>query len=146
MRAVLGLALCTMLFACGDNGNSSPDMTALPPDMTAPPVDMTTPPDLEMMKLGCRGVLMCLQTTGDVQGCSAKGTSKADNLLLAAVMCGQTACKSMTSTDASMDCTGGISDFTNQTCQACIAGVLQAGAAGSGPCKNQVAACLADKP
>ena len=147
MRVVLGLALCSMLVACGDDGNSTPDMTMAmnQPDMTMTP-DMATKPDMAMMKLGCNGVLMCLQMTQDFQGCSAKGTSKGNNLLLAAAMCGQTACESMSSTDASMDCSGGISDFTNATCQACIAGVLQDGAAGNGPCKSQVAACLADMP
>jgi hypothetical protein len=136
-----------MLVACGDNGNSSPDLATggVPPDMTVV-LDMAQKGDMAVMKLGCNGVLMCIQTTGDFQGCAAKGTTKAGNLLLTAAMCGQTACESMTSTDASMDCTGAISDFSNATCQACIGGVLQSGAAGGGPCKSQVAACLADMP
>src|SRR5438309_7034376 len=143
MRAALGLILCSALLGCGDDGSSSPDMTALPPDMATPPLDMSPPLDLTTKKLGCNGILMCIQNGGSPTTWGGMGTSHGQQLLLAAAQCGQGACMNMTSTDASMDCTGGVSDFSDPTCQACIAGVLQNGAAGSGPCKNQVAACLA---
>jgi hypothetical protein len=137
-----------MLVACGDNGNSSPDLATSGSglDMTMSIADMAQKPDMAMMKLGCNGVLMCIQTSGDFQGCAAKGTTKAGNLLLTAAMCGQTACEGMTTGDGAMDCSGGLSDFQNPTCQACIGQILMDGAAGNGPCKSQVAACLADMP